>query len=254
MPIISEPFKLEDIAAISVYDADEAGKRPIVLLLHGAGSGKESGLEAAHLLASAGYFAVVFDASGYGESPYAAQELKDPLDIFIIYRETSGYINRLIRHLAEHPAADAERVGLIGFSMGAHIIYYYLAQERLKAVKAAVPISGSPRWDNIVRRFIVTFNQFRHLGGEETIQDYERQVSAFHPLPLLNELSELPLLILTGENDDKVPAADLEAFYHRIERNYSSKEQVKLTVYSGVGHKFTADMMSDGMEWFKKYL
>jgi len=250
------PFRVADIAAIGVYDGAVAGRKPVVLLLHGAGSTKESGLEGAGLLASLGYYAVVFDAYGFGESPHVGRFLNDPLDIFQIYRETSGYINKLIRYLAQVPDADATRVGLIGFSMGAHTIYHYLAYEAASVVRAAVPVCGSPRWDNIARRFILTLEPFVRLRGEETIRSYEERVATFHPWNRLTAVgTAVPLLILAGEEDDRIPADDLREFYRRIrEQPCPGPERLRMVVFPGVGHTWTGEMLAAGIDWLRLHL
>jgi dienelactone hydrolase len=248
-------FRVADIAAIGVYDASVAGRRPIVLLLHGSGSTKESGLPAAETLASLGYYSVVFDAFGFGESPHVGRFLTSPMDIFQIYRETSGYINRLIRYLAQTPEADATRVGLIGFSMGAHTIYHYLAYEAADVVRAAVPVCGSPRWDGIARRFILTFEQFARLRGEETMRSYEERVASFHPLHRLASAgSKAALLALAGERDELIPADDLREFYGRLQQVSAHPGRHRLIVYPDAGHVVAPEMLAAGFEWLGRHL
>ena len=249
------PFRVADIAAIGVYDASVAGRRPIVLLLHGSGSTKESGLTAAETLASLGYYSVVFDAFGFGESPHVGRFLTNPMDIFQIYRETSGYINQLIRYLAQMPETDATRVGLIGFSMGAHTIYHYLAYETADVVRAAVPICGSPRWDGIARRFILTFEQFARLRGEETIRGYEERVASFHPSQRLASAgSKAALLALAGERDELIPADDLRDFFGRLRQASADPWRHRLNVYPNVGHEVTQEMLATAVEWLGRHL
>ncbi len=251
-----EAYRIDEISAINIYDERVADRRPVIMILHGAGvnAGKESGLETAEVFASLGYFAVVFDACGYGDSRSAAQDVRTPLGIFANYRRTSSYVNRLIHHLSEHPAADASKVGLTGFSMGAHVIYYYLAHERVHAVKVAVPMSGSPRWDNVARRFATTLEHFKHLAQEESIQEFERQVKEYHPVAYLNDMGDFPLLLTTGEWDEKALAEDVAALYHKLASHYSDPDRIKLTIYKGIGHVRTEQMMRDALEFLKKYL
>lgn len=251
-----EAYRIDEISAINIYDERVTDRRPVIMILHGAGvsAGKESGLEAAEMLASLGYFAVVFDACGYGDSRSAAQDVTTPLGIFANYRATSSYINRLIHHLSEHPQADANKVGLTGFSMGAHVIYYYLAHERINAVKVAVPMSGSPRWDNIARRFATTLELFKHLAQEESIQEFERQVMEYHPIAYLEDMGDFPLFLTTGELDEKALAADVTALYHKLASKYSDPDRIKLTVYKGIGHVRTKQMMRDALAFLMKYL
>jgi len=249
------PFRVADIAAIGVYDVSVAGGKPVVLLLHGSGTSKESGLAAAGALASLGYYAVAFDAFGFGESPHVGRFLTDPMDIFRIYRETSGYINRLIRYLTQVPDADATRVGLIGFSMGAHTIYHYLAYEAADVVRAAVAVCGSPRWDNVVRRLILSMEQFARLRGEETVRSYEARVASFHPLLRLSSAgSRTPLLALAGERDALIPVDDLRAFFGRLRQGSAEPERHRLIVYPEVGHTLTEDMFAAGIDWLRRHL
>ncbi len=253
--MVTLPFRVADIAAIGIYDACYSGRRPVVLLLHGSGSTKESGLAAAGTLANMGYYAVVFDAFGFGESPHVGRFLTDPMDIFHIYRETSGYINRLIRYLGQAPDADAARVGLVGFSMGAHTIYHYLAYEAADVVRAAVPICGSPRWDNIARRFILTFEQFARLRAEGTIRGYEQRVASFHPLHRLAFAgSKAPVLALAGGKDGLIPADDLREFYCLLQQGPADPGRHRLIVYPEAGHVLTKEMLADAIDWLGRHL
>ena len=147
---------------MDVYDFNEKETRPIVIMLHGGGDGrKEKYIERALEYAKNGYFVTLFDAYGHGELKNVSEKVKltgnDASNIdklFWVYTETSKYINVIIDFYKDIIYADSDRIGLIGVSMGAHTIYYYIINERYPKVKVAVCINGSPSWVNFVRKYV----------------------------------------------------------------------------------------------------
>lgn len=104
---------------LHVPDGLAAGeKRPGMLVLHGFGTGKDSGTTkaVAALFAELGYVALRFDFRGCGESEGERAR--------IICMEQVEDARNAVTWLGERPEVDADRIGLMGHSFGAAVAIY----------------------------------------------------------------------------------------------------------------------------------
>ncbi|SFM53308.1 hypothetical protein SAMN03159341_1443 [Paenibacillus sp. 1_12] len=249
---------VSDISIMEVFDSENREQKPIIFIFHGASGRTEADLDKAMLLANEGYYVVLIDAYGYGESIdsvyHDEYNPNDPMEIFRIYTETSTYINKLVHYYSDDFRVNTSRIGLLGFSMGAHIIYYYLANQRIKNIKVAIPIIGSPNWNPIVGRFIRSIDRFEKLNNDKEIKKYEEQVSKINPYNQLINLKSIYLLIINGTVDPKIDINDIRQFYSDLKPNFDNVEYLQLIEYKEVGHKVTEDMMNSALSWFKLHL
>jgi len=158
---------------IDEFTPGKPGRFPAVLALHGsAGMSSEGHLQFAQLLANQGFAVFVphyFGPSGVGWASDAVIQREFPNWMRINY-EAINYATR-------HESADPERIGLIGFSLGAYLALSLAVED--KRIKAVVDFFGGMP-DYFVER----------LDG----------------MP--------PVLILHGEQDQKVPVSEA----HKIAR------------------------------------
>jgi dienelactone hydrolase len=99
-----------------------------VILLHGAGSTRSDVLDEAEVLADAGYGVVIPDAAGHGDSGGQAMDLGWLGD---------QEVEAAVSFVAEEPAVDDERIGVVGLSMGGEqAIGAAAADDRVRAVVA----------------------------------------------------------------------------------------------------------------------
>lgn len=104
--------------------ADSPGA--VVMVLHGSQGDRRNSLDHAVVLHDAGYGVLVYDQRASGESSGDRQSvgLYDKRDI-----------TPIIDWLSAHPEVDAQRIGGVGLSLGAHILVMAApAEPRLKAV------------------------------------------------------------------------------------------------------------------------
>jgi dienelactone hydrolase len=115
--------------------AADADKVPAVAIAHGFSgtSGMMSAL--ARALARAGYLAVTLDLTGHGQNPGRFDESFGEGRAKLI-----DDVQAAVEFLRSHARVDAERVGVIGHSMGAGAVLQYGARD--PSVGAVVPISG----------------------------------------------------------------------------------------------------------------
>jgi pimeloyl-ACP methyl ester carboxylesterase len=149
------------------------------VILHGAGSCKESHHDFARAARAAGLAAVCFDQRGHGA--------------------TGGELDGRV---LDDIAAVAGRLGelplaLRGSSMGGYLAILAAARLRARAVVAICPASSDGLWRGL-------------RGGELDFPADVRSLEAFlaeHPLEPVVERLEAPLLLLHAEGDERVPVA-----------------------------------------------
>jgi len=181
-----------------LFVPDGPAPHPAITMAHGFAGVKEHGLERfARAFADAGFVVLVHDHRGFGASGGAPRFDIDPWVQIADWR-------RAISFLENHPAVDADRIGLWGTSYaGGHAIVLGATDRRVRAVVAQVPtISG---YQQSLRR--VPPDQVPAL--EAAFVDDERR--RFHGEP--------PATQAVVSADPAVPAAyrsaDAVAFYNQ---------------------------------------
>jgi len=200
-----------------------------IILFHGYSSNKGDLLPIAHIFLQHQTNVVLVDFPGHGDSPYNWTTLGD--------RE-ADVVNAVYTHYQQRsPYVPI----LFGTSLGASAILvavhrYHIAPNGLIL---EMPYGSL---------YHTTKNRFRVMGFPVTFRFAELLVfwgsvqcgyNAFtlNPVEYAREVA-VPILLLGGENDQRVPPAMLQEVYHNI----SSKKKT-LTVFHGVGHQslFQAD-------------
>src|SRR3954453_11750563 len=154
-------------------DSDPAGG---VLILHGAGSAKESHYDYARACLRFGYAALAFDARGHGESdgPMGAGVLHD---------------------LASMASLLPRALALRGSSMGSYLAIVGAERVGARAIVAICPASAE-----MLRRGLAdeSFEFRADAGGLDAFL-------AEHDEMLAAEQLDAPLLLLHAEGDERVP-------------------------------------------------
>ena len=124
---------------------------PTVLWFHGFGVDKEVHRKELELLARAGFLAVGVDAAGHGarrlpdlDALQAAPHDEALRTMIGLAARTAEEVPSIVRAVADEGLADAERVGVVGVSMGGYVVYQAVLVE--PSIRAAVAILGSPQW------------------------------------------------------------------------------------------------------------
>jgi dienelactone hydrolase len=186
---------------------------PAVISLHGSGGGHATMSEPAGLLASHGFAVYVlhyFDRTG---TAYA-----DKQTIFSKFPVWMKTLWDAISHVEKQAAVDPERIGLLGFSLGA---YLSLADATIdKRIKAVVDYFG---------------------GLPKEMKIFMRRLC--------------PVLILHGEADPTVP---VEEAYHLQQVLEKKGIPYEMQIYPGAGHGFTGEIWRDAglrtLAFLNKYL
>jgi carboxymethylenebutenolidase len=199
---------------IDVFTPAKPGRFPIVLALHGSGGlSNVSHIEFAQLLANQGFCVVVphyFESTGTNWA--------DDATIWREFPVWMGTISEAIDYAAALDKADPERIGIVGFSLGAYLALSLASQQ--PRVKAVVDFFGGMP-DHFAER--------------------------------LNGMA--PVLILHGAADTIVPVAEGEKIAALLE---SRELPYEIKVYPNAGHGFRGfDMMDAGQRTYfflKKHL
>jgi dienelactone hydrolase len=174
---------------------------PAVIGLHGSGGGYASMAEPAALLAGQGFAVYVlhyFDRTG-------TVEIDGMPTIFRHYPAWMKTLWDAVSFVAAQPQVDPERIGLLGFSLGAYLALSAASID--SRVKAVVEFFG---------------------GLPKEMKFFMRRLC--------------PVLILHGEQDKTVPVAEA---YHLQELLEKKQIPYEIQIYPGVGHGFSGEVWRD---------
>ena len=187
---------------------------PAVIGLHGSGGGHASMADPAGLLAGRGFAVYVlhyFDRTGTTEI--------DGLQT--IFRHFPVWMKTLwdaMSFVARQPQVDPERIGLLGFSLGAYLALSASAID--SRIQAVVEFFG---------------------GMPKEMKFFTRRLC--------------PVLILHGDQDKTVP---VEEAYHLRQILEKRQIAYEMQIYPGVGHSFTGETWRDAglrtLAFLEKYL
>jgi dienelactone hydrolase len=186
---------------------------PAVIGLHGSGGGHSSLAEPAELLAKQGFAVYVlhyFDRTGT-----TSANRSTILKCFPLWMKT---LWDCVGFVACQPNVDAERIGLLGFSLGA---YLSLSNASIDfRIRAVVDFFG---------------------GLPKEMKFFMRRLC--------------PVLILHGDADQTVP---VEEAYHLQQTLERKRVEYEMKIYPGAGHGFRGEIWQDAgrrtLYFLQKYL
>jgi len=160
------------VGDVPVYEAyrDDGAEKPMVLLLHGGGSDKESNIANLLRLANDGLYAVALDAAGSGESDLG------PLMAPLAYAHTVKYIDTLLEYYYTVAQADPSDAAIVGGSMGGNIAYCYVTHGKY-TLTAIFPCLATPDLTLLGEKSL--FDCFDHGKNNVTPVWTEEQTLAF---------------------------------------------------------------------------
>ncbi|WP_024802820.1 alpha/beta hydrolase [Nocardia sp. BMG51109] len=165
---------------------ERSGGRPVVVMAHGFGGTKDSGLAPfARAFRDAGLAVLAFDYRGFGASA------GEPRQRVSVAAQTADY-RAAVAAAARQPGVDPEAVVLWGVSMsGGHTLIVSAGRADVAAVIAVVPLVSGPAAGNLVLR----------QAGARTVA---RSTSAAVRSRLATRLGRAPLTIpLVGQPGER---------------------------------------------------
>lgn len=186
---------------------------PAVIALYGSGGGLTGMSEPASLLASQGFAVYVLHYFDRTETEFADKET--------IFRHFPIWVKTLwdaVSHVEQQQQVDSQRIGLLGFSLGAYLSLCDAAID--KRVQAVVDFFG---------------------GLPKEMKLFMRRLC--------------PVLILHGEADPTVP---VEEAYHLQKILEKKGIPYEMKIYPEAGHGFSGEIWRDAgmrtLAFLKKYL
>jgi dienelactone hydrolase len=187
---------------------------PAVIGLHGSAGGHATMVDPAAALAARGFAVYVvhyFDRTG----TTGVADKQTAIRNFPAWGKT---VWDSISHIASRPEVDPERIGLLGFSLGAYLALSVAAVD--SRVKAVVDFFG---------------------GMPREMKLFIRRLC--------------PTLILHGDQDSTVPVAEAYHLQQLLEKRATPYE---MQIYAGAGHGFTGETWLDArlrtLAFLQKYL
>jgi dienelactone hydrolase len=274
----------EQVTAILVKSSDNAGRRPVVIQLHGTGGNKEQLVPRLTTLAGRGFIAIAIDGRYHGERAKRTTGLANPYGNAIFnafqtgeehpfFYDTVWDVMRLIDYLETRADVDATRIGLGGFSKGG--IETYLTAALEPRVVAAVAAHGVQSfkwaldhggWDS--RAW--TIRDALEAAAEKTSTTvtaqfvrtfYDRVAPGiygdFDGPAMLPLIAPRPLLVVTGDSDPRTPLSGVKECAAAAERAYKAAgvpDKFSLMIEPNTGHEQTPAYDEAMVAWFVRWL
>lgn len=203
---------------------------PGVVILHGAGSHKESHFDFARVCAASGLAALAFDARGHGESesPMDGRAIDDVARMADVLRARGG----------------VDRVALRGSSMGGYLALAAAAESRASAVVAICPAPAIGLATAVrARRF--PFETDRN--ALVALLKENDETAAIRAL----DAAGTPVFLLHAEGDEILPP-DLTRALHA-----AAPEHSKLIITPGGHHRsiqHDAELQGETVRWMSRAL
>lgn len=227
-------FKVDGNAiAGQLYAPAATGKHPAVVVCHGIpakvadpGDGGYSAL--AGRLCGEGLAVLIFNFRGAGASG-------GNFDIGGWCRDLTGAID----YLAGTGLADADALGLLGFSAGAAVALCAAAAD--SRVKGVISGASPVGFDPVEQDPAGAVKQFRDIGIIRDkgypldIEAWRQGFSRVRPVDCIARIAPRPVLILHGEADDLVNISHARRLFER------AGEPKKLVILKGAGHRLRQD-------------
>lgn len=188
---VDVPWRTTQLPGYLAMPENASGPVPLAVFLNGTSTSKEETLLWSDAFLAHELAVLALDWPGSGESALTIPPTPDCDDF------TDG----ILALATQNPGIDAERVALVGFSLGGAIAAMAAANDRrIGAVVAVTPPYDPRRWfgraQPLLRRHLATI-----AGGE---QRAERLAAAFS-LPGIVERTRCPLLVIGAGRDLIVP-------------------------------------------------
>jgi dipeptidyl aminopeptidase/acylaminoacyl peptidase len=192
-----------------------------IILAHGHANNRQPLLPEAAFLAEQGYGVLLFDFRGHGESDRAAVTLGD---------HERRDLRAALDFVAAQPDVDPNRIGGLGFSMGAATLAQVAAEDdRFRAVV----IEGSyASLDEVIKDRIHLPGALRDPLMQIVEMRQDGDIDDARPVDDLCDISPRPALLIYGDQDDVLPPGTQKKMFAAVCAG------TETWLLPGVGHVF----------------
>lgn len=229
---------IDDISVIEYFDTTvNPDKKPIIICEHGLSGSKADYQAIAEVFARSGYYVLTPDAYQHGDRTEG-----DELTVVEAAVVTAGEIDKLLDYCRQLPDVDINRIGMIGFSMGGMVCYYYIANGSYQ-IDAACIVCSTPDWEELIGN-AVAYSQYVHGETSMVLTPWgragvDRFIRAHSPeQELLSRSTGTDYLIISGKDDTLMPFAGSVDFYTQMK---NQGEDVTMQLVEGHGHEVTQE-------------
>ncbi len=244
--VTTERLTVDGIPVVA-YCNKTAGARPLVLVSHGLTGNRDTFTYAATVLAQMGFFVVTPDNWGHGERGGDGATIGEAIV------KTAEDLDTLIDHYAQDERVDADRLGLIGFSMGGLVDYYYVANGNHRADLVGI-ICATPDWktmtDNPSMLQTVAAGKATALASEAEKEAADQYLLANNPYDKVMASTGTVYYLLSGGQDPVIPLAGTQALYDALK----DQGRAALVVDPDKGHDVSGENLSKLLEYFHDHL
>lgn len=185
--------------------------KPLVIMVHGANGNKEAMGYLQGLFSQNGFYVISLDLRSHGEREIEKVTFHDVLI------STGEDIDKVIEYALTSEQIDAENFGMLGFSMGGMICYWYTANGKYTP-KIIAPIASTPDWSQIQDSYLV--NLLFENGNSEIVTDNHQQevekMLASSPINNLDKFMNTTIIIGHGGLDDLIYPIGAQTFYQTM--------------------------------------
>jgi dienelactone hydrolase len=272
------------VPGLLVKPWNAAGRKPVVIVLHGTGGNKESVMPWLTALAERGFVAVAIDGPYHGERTKAGKGTAE-YDAAIVqachdgkehpfFYDTVWDVMRLVDYLQTLPDVDGSRIGLTGISKGG--VETYLAAAMDPRIAVAAPCIGMQSfewalanndWQGRIGTIQPAFDEFAKEFGVTQPDSmfvkkfYDHVVpgiySEFDGPQLMKEIAPRPLLMINSDTDPHTPLPGVLECVTAAQEAYAEAgepEHFAVRIQDQTGHNVLPDSERAVMDWFVRWL
>jgi dienelactone hydrolase len=278
---------VERVPVLIVRPTKVEGKLPAVIVLHGTGGNSAGQVGFMTELAKRNIIGVAIDARYHGERAGGAKGANAYNDAIIrawrakpgepqehpFYYDTCWDLWRTVDYLASRSDVDANRLGMIGYSMGG--IETWLAasvDERIKVAVPAIAVQSfrwsleNDKWQGRARTIKAAHEAAAKDLGESEINQKVCRVLWDKIVPGILDQFDCPsmlrlfagrsLLILSGTKDGNCPFEGAKQAIVEGEKAFKAagKSEHLRVLVEEVGHSVTARQREAALDWFVRWL
>ncbi|WP_315709343.1 dienelactone hydrolase family protein [Brenneria uluponensis] len=207
-------------------------------------------------LAKRGYVVLAVDAIGWGDRGPLKYEQQQALasNFFNLGRSLAGTMAyedmRTLDFLASLKQVDPQRIGIVGFSMGAYRAWQLAALSN----KAAATVAVS--WMGTYEGLMTPGNNV--LRGQSSFYMLHPGLSSYFDFPDVASIAApKPMLVFNGGKDKLFPVSAVEAAYdkmHRVWRSQHADDKLETRIWPELGHVFYQEQQDVAFQWLDRWL